>query len=123
MKTVYRIVTCHTYIADRYLQFKSTKTSRFRKKVKDVWRLVPQEVASYVLGQWLYPTSCPTVFPYGMESRFINCFDGQESYDVIPFTDNYPDIEVYFEMLRNKRNEYVIEEKLKRTDNGKVTLL
>jgi hypothetical protein len=124
-KTEYRIITHQTFIADRYLQFKSTKKTLFGK-IKDVWRFIPEESVGRVLGYYLHPEDCPIKIPYGHEGWLLHCFHDQENYSiggVIPFTKEYPDINKYFEYLRSERKKHIKEYKEKCTKEGKVTLL
>lgn len=124
-KTEYRIIPYKTYIADMYLQFKDVKVSRkglFGKKVlKTVWRFIPRKLDAYVLGEYMTKGTCPLQLPEHEEHRFLDCFFKQESYELIPFTKKYPDIEVYFEEIRAERIAYLMEEANKK--NAKTIYL
>ena len=124
-KTEYRIIPCKTFIGDMYLQFKTTdkKNKLFGGiKEEDNWRFIPKELDAYVLGYYLNQDSCPTSLPFMQEGRFIHSFYEQESYELIPFTKRYEDVEQYFEHLRKKREEYLIGKKLK-AENAKTIYL
>lgn len=126
MKTEYRIIPYRTYIADKYLQFKDIVIVKpwFRKPYqKEVWRFIPRSRPSYpaVHGYWLYKEDCPTSLPYFYEHAFLNCFNEQEDYDLIPFSEEYKDINDYFKYLRKQRKEYL--EKEEKAKNMKTKYL
>ena len=120
MKTEYRIITNWTFIRDRYLQFKSTKKCLFGHKT--VWRYIPEKNVSKVLGYYLKEFDCPSKLGLNSANSFLNCFDGQEDYELTNFPKKYPNIEKYFEYLREKRKSYLSYLK-NRTEDGHVTLL
>lgn len=119
MKTEYRIVPITTFIADKYLQFKLVQTKMtWLGKIKTVeeWCFIPQTGYPKVHGYWLTQEACPTSLPFMHEAEFLNSFYDQESYELIPFTKEYPDIEKYFEYLRSLRKGYLEQERVKRED-------
>jgi len=126
-KTEYRIVTNRNYIADRYLQFKSTQKKRnfpdfWNTHNIEVWRYIPLE-SYHVLG-YISEKDCPTSIPFEKEHRLINCFYGHEGNiigGVIPFTKEFPDINNYFEYFNSLRDQYL--EKEKAADAAGTTLL
>lgn len=129
MKTEYRIIPYRTFIADKYLQFKSVKTvtkrrisNLFRKTTEtiEIWRFVPKENCPIVLGYYLYEDYCPTEMPFMSSGDFLSCFNEQE-WDLKRFAKQYPDISVYFQELHDKRKKYL--EKEKRANNAKVEYL
>lgn len=103
--TEYRIIPCRTFIGDLYLQFKRTRKVRTffglgKEKEISEWCFIPSDDYPMVFGYWLTADSCPVRLPFHSESNFLHCFDEQESYELIPFTKKYPDVELYFEHLR-----------------------
>lgn len=129
MKTEYRIIPYRTFIGDKYLQFKSTETitkrkilNLFRKttETKEVWRFIPIENYSTILGYCLHEDFCPTELPFMSSGNFLSCFHEQEWY-VKDFAKQYPDIGVYFQELQNKRKKFL--EKEERAKNAKVEYL
>jgi hypothetical protein len=124
IKTEYRILPEETFIADLYLQFKSTE--RKKKlfggyKEKEVWRFVPCENVCKVLGYYLSEDSCPTSLPYSSENYFIHDFAGQEWHSITPFAHAHANIEDYFKEMRVKRKKYLDEQEAKK--NLKITYL
>jgi len=125
--TEYRILPHKTFIADLYLQFKRTRVVKtwfgFGKEKEIIeWCYIPEKSYPEVFGYWLSTYSAPSKLPFGREAEFISCFAEQESFDVIPFTKRYPDIEQYFEHLRNIRQQY-LETKERQRKNRKVQYL
>lgn len=123
-KTEYRIIPNWTFIADKYLQFKfkGEKENFWGKTDKiEEWRFVPSESIAEVLGYYLTKDICPSSLPWGSEGRFLNCFNEHETFDLIPFTEKYPDIDMYFKHLNDKRAEYLKREENAR--NQKITYL
>lgn len=119
--TQYRIITLRTFIADRYLQFKSKTTRtvreypffwRTRTVESECWRFIPQESTAYVLGDCLNEQSCLTRIPYRWEGRLLHCFYGPDDYfsGFISFMRKYPDIQKYFQEMVQKRSEYLAKE-------------
>jgi len=121
--TEYRLITKHTIIADTYLQFKSKK-KRWWGKDKEVWRYVPSESPACVLGYALSEKDCPTSLHFLNDSYLISSFEGQEGFanGPIAFSNNYPEISVYFDFINNKRKQH-LEKIRNRKDNGTVTLI
>ena len=110
-KTEYRIIPNVTTFGDMYLQFKYTEDVKGffgkRKKV-ETWRYVPNDLVAYVSGRYLSQKECPSELLDMCESDFLCSFHQQEDFEIIPFINTYPDIERYFEFLRNKRKEYLM---------------
>jgi len=87
----------------------------YRLKFKDSngsWRFVPKEEQAKVLGNYLEQNDCSkNIDLFGLnENHFIWSFIDQQEYDLIPFTKNYPDIEKYFEHLREIRQKFLQKE-------------
>lgn len=126
MKTEYRIIPHRTFIADKYLQFKSYKYVRsfwkFWEKPKRVecWRFIPKDTYAYVLGVCLNEHSCPESTGFFGDAHFLHCFNEQE-WDLVGFSKNYEDISKYFEKLQDKRREHLEDEEKKK--NMKVQYL
>ena len=109
-KTEYRIIPLRTIFGDMYLQFKSievTKSIFGKVEEKEVWRFVPEELYSYVMGEFLTEQDCPTSMSESDYSRFKHCFHKQEGFELYPFTRNYENIDDYFIHLAKKREEYL----------------
>jgi len=123
IKTEYRIIPYKTFIGDMYLQFKFIeKKKNFigRIVVKETWRFVPEESFSKVIGNSLSQDSCPKLLNSLTmnEAYYMHSFYKQEKYFLIPFTKKYPNIEKYFEYLREIRKEYLKEQEEK--NNAKI---
>jgi hypothetical protein len=116
-KTAYRIIPLKTFLADKYLQFK-----RLDKKGKEIWCFVPDERYAYVIGECLTQETCPESLPFGGESNFKHSFYDQESFNLIPFSKDYPDIEAYFNRIQKKRKEYVEDQEKKKNDQTIIYL-
>ncbi len=117
VKTIYRIITLRTFIADRYLQFKSTTSVRsfpkfWVKREIECWRFIPQDTYAYVFGLCLNQSSCPIKLPFMGESHFLHCFYKQVR-SLQSFARRFPDIQKYFDDLQKKREEYLEEEREK----------
>ena len=120
MKTEYRIVPIITFIADKYLQFKTIKKEMKgffwnRKEVEvEEWRFIPDEMYGYMFC-W-DKEMCPTSILFN-EANMRSCFNGQENYDIKGddgFVEKYPNIEKYFDLLKEKRKEHLKEEEKKK---------
>ena len=122
--TKYRLFAQRTLLADYYLQFEYTYKKRkwfgWGKEVEITeWRYIPDERYTTITGAFLYQDLAPSsLLFYSLEHRMLRCFMEQESFKLIPFTKNYPDIEVYFEELREKRKKYLQEKRLREANYG-----
>lgn len=116
IKTEYRIFPNKTYMADEYLQFK-----RIDKKGREIWCYVPEVPYAKLFGIYLTQEECPTELLEFREADFKRSFYKLESYMLIPFTQEYPNIEEYFKYLRNKRENYLKEQEDKK--NMKIIYL
>jgi hypothetical protein len=109
--TEYRIVTINTFLADRFLQFRSTRTKRpfpwHRTVTEDCWRFIP-EMSQHIFGYWS-EQDCPTQLPGLFDTSYMHSFHKQEDFNLIPFTKRYPDIQPYFDAMNQKYDEYLKE--------------
>ena len=123
-RTEYRIITYRTYIADRYLQFKTTKTVRnfpdfWNKHEKEEWRFIP-EPERYILG-YHGVRSCPKKLNHflGDEGNYVSSFHGQEGYGrmggVTWLPSTYPNIQDYFNNMNSRYEAFKEEERKNRT--------
>jgi hypothetical protein len=108
--TEYRIIKNRTYIADYYLQFKSTKQVKnfpdvWNTHEVECWRYIPQD--KYHIFDYLDENKCPTTISLGQENALMSCFYNQESYDLIPFTKQYSNIRLYFEKFNSLRDKHI----------------
>lgn len=117
MKTKYRIISKVSYPimgwTSRFLQFeyeeeiKRKKYYLFGKVItyKEVsWRFIPTITAGY-LFDYLYVNDCPK-FMSGSSSKFIDELDSDYDKNLIEFTKEYPNIEKYFEEIRNEHKKH-----------------
>lgn len=114
-KTEYRIISQKYFLADKFLQFKCEYGE---------WRFVPKEMSAYVLGVYLYQSDCPTTITDENYYNLQGCFNGHEDYygGLISFTKKYPSIELYFEDIRTKRQDY-LEREDKNKNNNEIIYL
>lgn len=109
IKTSYRIIPIESFIGDMFLQFEQN----------GVWRFVPEEMHSTVTGKYLSIEDCPDVLPKLEDNCFLHCYYKNQDYNLIPFTKLYPNIQTYFNSLKEKREKYLKEKE----EKGKAPII
>lgn len=109
IKTTYRILPFESYIGDMFLQFEDN----------GIWKFIPEQRHSIVTGKYLTKEDCPDVLPKNEDSYFLHCYYKNQDYYLVPFSKSYPNIQMYFEMLNEKRAEYLKDKE----DKGKAPII
>ncbi len=107
-----------------YLQFKTIEEKQKffgGTYMKEVWRFVPDQLSARVHGYYLHKESCPSSMRYDEEANLLHSFYNHQD-SLKSFAKSYPDIEVYFQQLRESRQEYLKREE-DRDQNAKTTYL
>jgi hypothetical protein len=113
IKTEYRIVTAKTDSVKRYLQFKSKEQIRkfpdiWNKKEVECWRYIPEENIHFF--SCLSEEDCPTFVSFFTAIDLVCSSYNLESYDLIPFTKRFPNINDYFSYIGKLREEHLAKE-------------
>jgi hypothetical protein len=116
-KTEYRIIPIErcVYNFQYYHQFKYEKYTKKRKywffclqqeNKKVEWKYIIEP--NHGVYDWpLNQKDSPSKFPFA-NYRFLHSYNWDQ-YKLVTFVKNYPDIEVYFQMLRKQRENYLNE--------------